>query len=71
MSDLSAGAPSVTASALTALNYLYEYWRNKVVTNSATGEIEVYKDDGSTKLIEAPIADDGAKFTKGEFRAAN
>jgi hypothetical protein len=71
MSDLSAGAPSATASALTALNYLYEYWRNKVVTDSANNEIVVYKDDGSTKLCESDISDDGALFTKGEFGAAD
>lgn len=71
MSDLSAGAPSATASALTALNYLYEYWRNKVVTDSASKEIIVYKDDGTTKLCESDIDDDGALFTKGEFGAAD
>jgi hypothetical protein len=71
MSDLPAGAPSATARWITALNYLYEYWRNKVITNSSTNEIEVYKDDGSTKLCEADISDDGSLFTKGEFGAAD
>lgn len=71
MSDLAAGAPSATASALTALNYLYEYWRNKVVTDSTNNEIVVYKDDGTTKLCESDINDDGTLFTKGKFGAAD
>jgi len=71
MSDLAAGAPSSTASVLTAINYLYEYWRNKVVTDKTNSEIVVYKNDGSTKLIESNISDDGTLFTKGEFGAAD
>jgi hypothetical protein len=71
MSDLSAGAPSATASALTALNYLYEYWRNKVVTDKTNEEIIVYKDDGTTKLCESNLSDDGTLFTKGEFGVAD
>jgi len=71
MSDLDAGAPSATASALTALNYLYEYWRNKTVTDKSLKEIIVYKDNGTTKLCESDISDDGTLFTKGEFGAAD
>lgn len=69
MSDLAAGAPSATCSVLAAINYLYEAWRNKTETTSS--EIAVYKDDGSTKLCESDISDDGTTFTKGEYGAAD
>ena len=69
MSDLAAGAPSATCSVLTAINYLYEAWRNKTETTSS--EIAVYKDDGSTKLTESDISDDGTTFTKGEYGAVD
>ena len=71
MSDLDAGAPSAIASALTALNYLYEYWRNKVVTDKTGAEIIVYKNGGSAKLCESDITDDGTLFTKNQFGAAD
>ena len=69
LSDLAAGAPSATASVHTAINYLYEAWRNKMTT--ASSEIAIYKDDGTTKLIESDISDDGTTFTKGEYGAAD
>jgi len=69
MSDLAAGAPSSTASVLTGINYLYEAWRNKMTTSSS--EIAIYKDDGTTKLVESDISDDGSTFTKGEYGAAD
>jgi len=65
MSDLAQGAPSATASVLTAINYLYEALRNKVTTTST--EMAIYKDDGTTKAIKAVLADDGSTFTKNEF----
>lgn len=71
MVDLAAGAPSATASVLVAINWLYEAWRNKTITNGTNSEIEVYKDDGSTKLCEADISDDGTDFTKGKYGAAD
>ena len=69
MTDMAAGAPSATASVLTAINYLYEAWRNK--TETTASEIAVYKDDASTKLTESDISDDGTTFTKGEFGAVD
>jgi len=69
MSDLAAGAPSATASVLTAINYIYEAWRNK--TETTASEIALYKDDGTTKLAESDISDDGTTFTKGEWGAAD
>lgn len=69
LSDLAAGAPSATASAITALNHLYEAWRNKTTTTAT--EIALYKDDSSTKLTEATVSDDGTTFTKSEYRAVD
>ena len=69
MSDLASGAPSATASVHTAINWLYEAWRNKTVTNGTDSEVVIYKDDGSTKLVEADISDDGTDFTRGEMGA--
>jgi hypothetical protein len=71
MSDLAAGAPSATASVLTAINYLYEAWRNKCVTDGVNNEIILYKDNGTDKLVESDIAHAGEVFTKGEFGAAD
>ena len=68
MVDIEAGAPSATASVLTAINYLYEAWRNKTITAGA-GEVRLYKDDGATILCESDISDDATDFTKGEYGA--
>lgn len=65
MSDLAQGAPSATASVLTAINYLYEAWRNKTETTAT--RITVYKDDGTTELVRSTISDDATTFTKGEM----
>lgn len=65
MSDLAQGAPSATASVLTAINYLYEAWRNKTLTTSS--EVGLYADDGTTKIVKSAISDDGTTFTKGEM----
>jgi len=65
MSDLAQGAPSATASVLTAINYLYESWRNKTTTTATL--ITVMKDDGSTGLVKSTISDDATTFSKGEF----
>lgn len=71
VSDLAAGAPSSTASVITAINYLYEAWRNKTVTDKTGSEIIIYKNNGSTKLMESDITDDGTLFTKGAFGAVD
>ncbi len=65
MSDLAQGAPSATASVLVAINYIYEFLRNKTTTTATL--ITVMKDDGSTGLVKSTISDDGTTFTKGEF----
>ena len=69
MTDLAAGAPSATASVFTAINYLYEAWRNGYKTDGTNSEIVLYKDDGTTPLVEADIADDGTDFTRQEYGA--
>lgn len=65
MSDLAQGAPSVTASVLTAINYLYESWRNKTLTTATL--ITLMKDNGTTALVKSTISDDATTFTKAEF----
>lgn len=65
MSDLAAGAPSATASVLTALNYLYEAWRNGGTQTSTTTTI--FKDDGVTPLTTSSKSDAAGTFTKGEY----
>ena len=65
MSDIAQGAPSATASVLTAINYLYEAWRNKTTTTATL--MTVFKDDGTTGLAKSTISDDGTTFTKAEF----
>lgn len=69
MSDIAAGAPSATCSVKTAINWLYEAWRNK--TTVTASEIAIFKDDATTALCESDISDDGTTFTKGEFGAAD
>ena len=71
MSDLAAGAPSATASALTALNYLYEAWRNRTITNGDDDEISLYKDDNVTKLCKLDMSHVGEVFIKGKYGAAD
>ena len=65
MTDLAQGAPSATASVFTAINYLYESWRNKTTTTATL--ITVMKDDGSTGLVKSTISDDATTFTKSEM----
>jgi hypothetical protein len=69
MVDLAAGAPAYDADAATVLNYIYEAWRNGYKTDGTNSEIVYYKDDGTTPLVEATIADDGTDFTREELRA--
>ena len=64
MTELSA-VPGVTASALSALTWIFELARNKV-TQTATTQT-VYKDDGSTTLATSTVSDDGSVFSRGKF----
>ena len=65
MTNLTQGAPSATASVLTAINYLYEAWRNKTTTTATL--ITVMKDNDTTGLVKATISDNGTTFTKAKF----
>ena len=65
MSDLATGAPSATASVLTAINILYEAFRNKTLTTATL--VTIKKDDGSTDLMKATISDLAGTTTKQEF----
>ncbi len=69
MVDLGAGAPAYNASALVALNTIYEMMRNQTWITAT--EIGVYKDNGSTILMESTISDDATTFKRGEYRAEN
>jgi phage baseplate assembly protein W len=59
------GAPPVNPDAMTKLDYLYKFMRNKILT-SAT-EVKVYNDAGDTIDQKSTISDDGTDFTRGEF----
>jgi len=61
------GAPPVNADAMTKLDYLYKFARNKVETITSTGRIHVYSDSGLNKDHSSVISDDGDIFTRGEF----
>jgi len=61
------GAPPVNADAMTKLDYLYKFMRNKVETITSTGRIHVYSDSGLNKDHSSVISDDGDIFTRGEF----
>lgn len=64
LSDISA-VPGITASALTALNWLFVLSRNKLTQTATT--TTVFKDDGSTSLSTSTVSDDATTFTRGEF----
>ena len=59
------GAPPVNPDAVTKIDYLYKFLRNKLVTSATT--IEVYDDAGTTVDHKSTISDDGSDFTRGEF----
>lgn len=65
MSDLAPGAPSATASVLTAINYLYEWFRNKQTMTADT--LTIYKDNGVTPMTAATVSDDGSTTTRGKM----
>jgi hypothetical protein len=70
LAEPSAVAPPVAPTVLQVLNYLYRLFRNKRVTDKGPpAKQTLYKDDGSTPMIEATLSDDGTLFTKGEFEA--
>jgi len=70
MTDLAA-VPAINTSIVEALNFVYVLCRNKKITNKTTKEIELYKDNSSTKFSESDIDDDGTLFTQGKFGAVD
>jgi len=67
MSDMIAGTPSATATAVIALNWIYESLINGYF--STPTEITLYKNDGTTPLVEATQSDDGTNYTREKYRA--
>jgi len=66
MTDLAA-VPAINTGIVEALNWIYVLCRNKKITNKITKEIELYKDNSTTKFAESDILDDGTLFTQGKF----
>ena len=66
MTDLAA-VPPINTGIVEALNFVYVLCRNKKITNKTTKEIELYKENSTTKFAESDIDDDGTLFTQGKF----
>ena len=62
-------APPVNPDAMTKLDYLYKFLRNKIETTST--RIHVYDDAGANKDHSSVISDDAVTFTRGEFGAGD
>lgn len=66
--EIAAGAPSATPTFAYMMTAVYEYmFRNKMTVT--TSLITLYKDDGTTAVFKATVADDGTTFTRSEFVA--
>jgi len=64
MTELSA-VPGVTASVLSALQWVFLLSRNKITSTSTT---QVLRNDAdSANIASATVGDDGTTFTRGEF----
>ncbi len=59
------GAPPVNPDAMTKIDYIYKFLRNRV-TSTAT-EIAVYNDDTTTKGQKSTVSDDATTYDRGEF----
>ena len=64
-----AGAPPVNPDAMTKLDYLYKFLRNKIETTPT--KIHVYDNVGTTKDHTSDISTSGTTFTRGEFGAGD
>jgi hypothetical protein len=60
-------APPVNPDAMTKLDYLYKFMRNKIETTAT--KINVYNDAGDNIDHTSTISDDATTFTRGEFVA--
>jgi hypothetical protein len=61
------GAPPATPTWAQMISYTYFAWRNKV-TQTAT-EYTLFKDDGTTEMVDTSVSDDGTTYTRGEMTA--
>lgn len=59
------GTPPVNPDAMTKLDYVYKFLRNKL-TQTAT-QFSVYADDGTTVDHKATVSSDGTTLTRGEI----
>jgi hypothetical protein len=64
MTELSA-VPGVTASTLSALQWIFLLARNKITQTTTTQTLR--NDADSAAIGAAPVSDDGTTFTRGEF----
>lgn len=64
MTELSS-VPGVTASALSALQWVFLLSRNKITQNATTQTLR--NDADSATIGSSPVSDDGTTFTRGEF----
>jgi len=62
-------APPVNPDAMTKIDYLYKFLRNKIETTET--RIHVYDDAGANKDHSSIISDNGTTFTRGEFGAGD
>lgn len=58
------GAPPVSASRMTKIDYLYKAWRNKKTQTSS--EQKLFADDATTVDQKAAVSDDATTLTIGE-----
>ena len=60
-----ASIPTTTGGMRSMVQFLFEYFRNK---KTVTASVEtLFKEDASTSLGTASLADDGTTFTRGEM----
>jgi hypothetical protein len=60
------GVPNATPTFLEAVMTLFMLARNKLITDSVNGEIQMHKDDG-TKITENPFTDAAGVFTRNKM----
>jgi hypothetical protein len=59
------GAPGVSESMLTKIDYLYKSWRNKSTQDGSN--FQLYADDGTTVDHKATVTSNGSLATKNEI----
>lgn len=59
--------PSTTGTLRQKINWVFQYFRNKKTVNKSSLTETLFKEDASTTLGTATLADDGTTFTKGEM----